>query len=382
MKYLPLVLAGLWRKPTRTIFTFLSVVVAFMLFGIMASIESGFAHQVEVARLDRLFVDTRFGGTMPIANQNKIASIPGVTVVEPVISLGGYWKDPKNPASVTMADERYVQARPEYHLTTALMHEIDRSRTGVVISKKFALQNGWKVGDRFPLTSTTLQTNGDKVWMFDVKAITDNYDLPDMALFMLGSYKYFDEARATDKGNVQRFLVRIADPERSAAIGRAIDGLFANSPQPTRTMSEKANAQAGTSSIGDITFFTRSIISAVLFMLLFLTGNTMMQSVRERVPEFAVLKTIGFSDAGVLALVLAEAVMLCLLAGLAGLCLVKFVVPLFAGSLPGNAGALLLMPWSAAATGIAFALLTAGIAGFFPALRVKRLNVVDALAGR
>ena len=147
-------------------------------------------------------------------------------------------------------------------------------------------------------------------------------------------------------------------------------------------MSEKANAQAGVSSIGDITFFTRSIIGAVLFMLLFLTGNTMMQSVRERVPEFAVLKTIGFSDGGVLVLVLAEAVTLCLLAGLAGLGFVKFVAPLFVNSLPGNAGSLLLMPWSAAAYGLAFALLTAGIAGFFPALRVKRLNVVDALAGR
>ena len=341
MKYIPLVLAGLWRKPTRTVFTFLSVVVAFMLFGIMASIEAGFAQQVAIARLDRLFVDTRFGGTMPIAYQNKIAALPGVTIVEPVVSVNGFVKDQKNPAGVTMADERYIQARPEYHLTPALMQEIDRSRTGVVISRKYAEQYGWKLGDRFPLTSTTLQTDGSKIWTFEVKAITDNYDFPDAATFMLGSYKYFDEARAADRGTVNRFLVRIADPNQAAATGRAIDNLFANSPQPTRTMSEKANAQAGTSSIGDITFFTRSIIGAVLFMLLFLTGNTMMQSVRERVPEFAVLKTIGFSDGGVLALVLAEAVILCLLAGLTGLALVKFVVPLFTGALPGNTAVLL-----------------------------------------
>jgi putative ABC transport system permease protein len=107
-----------------------------------------------------------------------------------------------------------------------------------------------------------------------------------------------------------------------------------------------------------------------------------MQSVRERVPEFAVLKTIGFSDSGLLGLVLAEAATLCLLAGLAGLAFVKFVVPLFVGALPGNAGTLLLMPWSAAASGMVFALVMACIASFFPALRVKRLNVVDALAGR
>jgi putative ABC transport system permease protein len=385
MKYLPLVLAGLWRKPARTIFTFLSVVVAFILFGIMASIESGFAKQVAVARLDRLYVDTRFGGNMPIAYQNKIAAIPGVTIVEPVVSLNGYWKDPKNPAGVTMADEHYVEARPEYHLTHEQMRSLDRSRTGVIVSKTFAKRYNWKIGERFALTSPTPQTDGSKAWTFEVAAITDNYDFPDAALFMLGSYKYFDEARVTEKGMVQRFLVRIANPDRSAEIGRTIDNLFANSPQPTRTLSEKANAQAATASIGDITFFTRSIIGAVLFMLLFLTGNTLMQSVRERTPEFAVLKTIGFSDRGVLGLVLAESVILCILAGLAGLCFDKFVVPVLIGLLPsnsGNAGALLMMPWSAAATGMAFALLMAGIAGFFPALRVKRLNVVDALAGR
>jgi putative ABC transport system permease protein len=382
MKYIPLVFAGLWRKPTRTVFTFLSVMVAFILFGILASIESGFAHQIAIARLDRLFVDARFGGNMPIAYQNKIAVLPGVTVVEPTIGLGGYWKDRTNGFGVTMADERYVQARPEYHLTTAQMREIDRSRTGIVISRKLSERYGWKVGDRIPMTSTTRQVDGSTTWMFDVKFITDNYDFPDVAMFALGSYKYFDEARAADKGTVGRFLVRIADPNRAAAVGRAIDNIFANSPQPTRTMSEKANAEAGTASIGNITFFTRSIISAVLFMLLFLTGNTMMQSVRERIPEFAVLKTIGFSDTGVLSLVLAEAVTLCVLAGVAGLTLMKFVVPPLVKGLPGNADALLRMPWSAAVAGLGFALLTACIAGFFPALRVKRLNVVDALAGR
>jgi putative ABC transport system permease protein len=382
MKYIPLVFAGLWRKPTRTVFTFLSVMVAFILFGILASIESTFAQQVAIARLDRLFVDARFGGPLPVVYQNKIAALPGVTVVEPVGNVGGYWKDRTNGFGVTMADERYVQARPEYHLTAAQMRELDRSRTGIVIARKLAERYGWKVGDRIPMTSTMKQMDGSTTWMFDVKFITDNYDFPNAAMFALGSYKYFDEARATDKGTVNRFLVRISDPGRAAAVGRAIDNLFANSPQPTRTMSEKANAQAGTASIGNITFFTRSIISAVLFMLLFLTGNTMMQSVRERIPEFAVLKTIGFPDSGVLSLVLAEAVTLCVLAGVAGLTLMKFVVPLLVKGMPGNVDALMQMPWSAAATGLGFALLTACVAGFFPALRVKRLNVVDALAGR
>jgi putative ABC transport system permease protein len=382
MKYLPLILAGLWRKPARTVFTFLSVVVAFILFGIMASIESGFAAQVAIARVDRLYVDPRFPGPIPLAYQTRIAALPGVTSVIPTTPLGGYWKEQRNNFNVVFTDERYVQARPEYHLSAEQMRAMVKSRTGIIVSKTFANRYGWKVGDRVPLTSQTPQADGSKVWMFDILGITDNYDYPGVATFALGSYTFFDEARITDKGTVNRFLVRISDPDRSAEVSRAIDDLFANSPQPTRTMSEKTNAEAGTSNIGDISFFTRSIIGAVLFMLLFLTGNTMMQSMRERIPEFAVLKTIGFSDNGVLSLVLAEAAFLCVAAGLVGLGLVKLVAPLFVDALPGNAGQLLLMPWSAAGTGLIAALLMAAVAGFIPALRVKRLNVVDALAGR
>jgi putative ABC transport system permease protein len=382
LKYLPLVLAGLWRKPVRTILTFLSIVVAFILFGIMASIESGFARQVEAARLDRLYVDARYGGPMPMAYMRRIQSVPGVRAVIPTTGVGGYWKEQRNGIGINGTTEDYVVARPEYTIDRALLQRMEKSRTGIIVSKAVARRYNWKVGDRIPLTSQTAQQNGSKVWNFDILAIADNRDMPDTANFVLGSYKYIDEARTTDRGTVNRFLVRIPDEKRAVEVGRAIDRLFENSPKPTRTFSEKSQAQAGTSNLGSISFFTRGLIGAVLFMLLFLTGNTMMQSMRERIPEFAVLKTIGFSDRGVLGLVFAEAVVLCGTAGLIGLAFVKLVVPLISGSLPGNTADLLRMPWSAAATGLLFALLTAFVSGFFPAVRVSRMKLVDALAGR
>jgi putative ABC transport system permease protein len=382
LKYLPLVLAGLWRKPVRTILTFLSIVVAFILFGIMASIESGFARQVDAARLDRLYVDARYGGPMPMAYKSRIESVPGVRAVIITSGVGGYWKDRRNGVGINATTEDYVVARPEYTVDRALLQRMEKSRTGIIVSKAIARRHNWKVGDRIPLNSETAQQNGSKVWTFDILAIADNRDMPDTANFILGSYKYIDEARTTDRGTVNRFLVRITDESRSVEIGRAIDRLFENSPKPTRTQSEKLGAQASTSNLGSISFFTRGLIGAVLFMLLFLTGNTMMQSMRERIPEFAVLKTIGFSDRGVLALVFGEAVILCVAAGAIGLGFVKLVVPLISGGLPGNTADLLRMPWSAAATGLAFALLTAFISGFFPALRVSRMKLVDALAGR
>jgi putative ABC transport system permease protein len=155
--------------------------------------------------------------------------------------------------------------------------------------------------------------------------------------------------------------------------------MFANSGAPTRTGSEKSARQSDIRSIGDIGFFTRAVVAAVLFMLLFLTGNTMMQSVRERVPEFAVLKTLGYSDGTILGLVLGESVILCLLASVAGLIVAKFGNPRISDISP-DLGQLLLMPWSALLTGLGFALLVAFVAGLVPALRAKRLSIVDALS--
>jgi putative ABC transport system permease protein len=177
-----------------------------------------------------------------------------------------------------------------------------------------------------------------------------------------------------------RFILRIDDPNRATQISRAIDNLFANSSAPTRTVSERSSRESGVNWIGDIGFFTDAVLGAVAFMLLFLTGNTMMQSVRERTPEFAVLKTLGFSDTRVLALVFAESVLLCAVAAFAGLAIAKLVIPLVRDDIPG--AGIVQMPWVALLTGLALALLVAFVSGLLPALRAKRLSIVDALAGR
>jgi putative ABC transport system permease protein len=176
-------------------------------------------------------------------------------------------------------------------------------------------------------------------------------------------------------------LVRIQDPARATHTSRAIDAMFANSPAPTRTGSEKSQAQTGAQSIGDIGFFIRAVIVAVLFMLLFLTGNTMMQSVRERGAEFAVLKAMGYSDTRLLAIVYAESTILCLMAGLTGLAIAKLGIPRIKDLDPGT-GRLLMMPWSAIGSGMGFALLVAFVSALAPGLRARRLSITDALAGR
>jgi putative ABC transport system permease protein len=381
MKYLPLIWAGLWRKPARTSLTLLSIVVAFILFGILCGIDAGLAHSLEASRLDRLFTDSRFGAPMQISYAEQIARVPGVAVVAPRRGLFGYFQDPKNEMQVICVDERFFSLRPEITISKEQLAALRKTRTGAVIDVYVRNKFGWKVGDKIPLQTETTQVNGSRVWTFDIVGIVDDANFPGQGGWFLGNYEYLDEASATGKGSIDRFLVRIKDPDRAVQIGRQIDKLFANSAAPTRTTSEKSRAQSGLQFIGDVNLFTHAIVGAVFFMLLFVTGNTMLQSMRERVPEIAVLKSIGFSDNAIQGLVIAEAALLCLVAAAAGLLLSKVAIPL---TRPAIEDFFLLLQTSSADTlrGFGLALIVAVISSLYPAWRVRRLSIVDALSRR
>jgi putative ABC transport system permease protein len=381
MRYFPLVWAALRRRSIRSALTFASILVAFILFGILAAVSSGFSHVVEVARLDRLYTAPRFGTPLPYSTVAKIARVPGVTLATPQANIMGYYRDPKNVVALTFAQPGFFTAHPEITISKEQLQAFGKTRTGAVITTAWAQAYGWKVGDIVPITSATLSTAGSGVWSFQILAVVDDTDFADFRL-MVGSYDYFDKARAANQGTANVVTERIADASHASGTSQAIDDLFANSPAPTRTIPEKAALQSGLQALGDVNVLTRTVIGAVLFMLLFLTGNTVMQSVRERVPEFAMMKTLGFSDTGIVALVFAESLILCTVAGVAGLLVVKFGVGAVEGKLPPGVGTLILFNWQGFLIGFGFALAVALISALVPALRVRRLNVVDALAGR
>jgi putative ABC transport system permease protein len=381
VKFLPLLWAGLWRKPTRTALTLLSIVVAFILFGILSGIDAGFAHALESSRLDRLFTDPRFGAPMNISYADQIARVPGVAVVAPRRGLGGYYRDPKEGMGVLGIDERFFSLRPEITITKAQLATLRKTRTGAVVGVYLQNKYGWKVGDKIPLQTETPQVNGSKTWTFDIVGIVDDTNYPGQAGWFLANYAYLDEASASGKGTIDRFLVRIKDPDRAAQIGRQIDRLFANSAAPTRTSSAKSRSQAGLQFIGDVSLFTHAVVGAVFFMLLFVTGNTMLQSIRERVPEFAVLKTSGFTDNAVLWLVIAESVLLCLMAAAVGLVLARVAIPLTRPAIEDYV-TLLQTSWADVLRGFGLALVVALISSLYPAWRVRRLSIVDALSRR
>jgi putative ABC transport system permease protein len=380
VKYFPLIWAGLRRKPARSIFTLLSIVVAFLLFGMLQGINAGFAKVIADQHLDRLLTDPRVpgGASMPVSAAAQIENVPGVTAVAARAVFFGSYQLPKNGVFALATDvERWFAVRPEFVIPRDQLDTLLKTRTGIVVTPALRDRYGWKVGDKIPIQSRILKQDGGGEWVFDLVGVFDSTDNPGQGVLALINYGYFDEARAANRGTADRFIVRISDPKRSAETAAAIDKLFANSVHETRTQSEKEQAQSQLKQVGDINFFTNAIVGAVFFTLLFLTANTMMQSVRERIPEFAVLKTIGFSDTSVLVLVLLEALFLCVVSAALGLGCAAAAFPTLTAVFGG-----FKLEWIVLLGGLTASVFVALISAFLPAWRVKQLRIVDALMGR
>jgi len=381
MKFLPLLWAGLWRKRTRTIFTLLSIVVAFVLFGMLQGVNAVFNNAVSASAVDRLNVVSRisFTESLPFSYLAQIESLPGVAGVAYQSWFGTYYQDPKNFVfSFPVDPVRFFPLYPELQLPKDELAALTRTRTGAVVGRELATKYGWKIGDRVPLHSVIwTQANGSSDWAFDIVGIYDAPQDPNQAISFFFNYSYFDEARSFAKGTVGWYVVKVQDPKQAMQVAAEIDKRFANSSDETKTQTEKEFAQSFIKQQGDISFIVTSILGAVFFTLLFLTGNTMMQSVRERVPELAVLKTLGFTDFAVVVLILGEALLLCLVAAFLGLAIAAGIFPALK-SVIGEAR----LPADVLTSGFAVAVLLALLTGLPPAWRTTRLNIIDALAGR
>jgi putative ABC transport system permease protein len=387
MKYFPLIWATLWRKKARTILTLLSIVIAFLLFGVLETIDYAFSHPSSgITGADKLVTINRFSITLPlpISDTQQIRSVPGIAEVTWMSWFGGYYQEQKNFvfALPVDTDSYFNLHKGEFVVADAEMQAYRNTRTGALVNSALMKKFGWKIGDKVPLHSAiwTRKEDGSLDWTFDIVGSFDAKDPTQakvQATTILFHYDLFDEGRSFGKGTVSWFEERVADPSQSAAISNRIDALFANSPNETKTQPANDFQMAFIKQLGDIGFVLRAILGAVFFTLLFLTGNTMMQSVRERIPELAVLKTLGFGDGKVLRLVLAESLLLCVIAAVIGLGLSFAALPLIKVGLPGIEVSPKAIP-----PGIAVAVLLALIVGMAPALRAMRLNIVDALADK
>jgi putative ABC transport system permease protein len=387
MKYFPLVWATLWRKKTRTIFTLLSVVVAFLLFGVLETVDYAFAHPSSgVTGADKLLTMNKYSITLslPFSDVQEIRSVPGVAEATWITWFGAYYQDPKNFVFALPIDtDTYFNLhKDEFVVAAPQMQAFRNTRSGALVNSALLQKFGWKIGARLPLHSTiwTQKSDGSLDWKFDIVgtfAVKDATQASAQSSTVLFHHEMFEEGRSFGKGTVGWIEERVKDPAQAAQIATQIDTLFANSPNETKTQPANDFAMTFIKQFGDIGFVLRAILGAVFFTLLFLTGNTMMQSVRERIPELAVLKTLGFGDGQVLGLVLAESLLLCVIAALLGLALSYAALPVIKQGLQGVE----LSP-RALIPGLGVAVLLALIVGMPPALRAMKLNIVDALADK
>ncbi|MET0330804.1 MAG: FtsX-like permease family protein [Dyella sp.] len=388
MKYLHLIWAALFRRKTRTILTLVSIITAFLLFGMLDAVRSSFNQAGQSANgAQRLQTGSRLSFIQPLpqALGAQIAQVPGVKMVTYANWFGGAYQDPHNQVFSFAVAPNYVDLYPEIDVSAAERKAFDATRTGALVGEKLAARFGWKVGDKIPLQSTIFPNRqGDKNWSFDIVGIMHSKDKKAGGfydqLFLL-HWKYFDETTPYNRGQAGWYVTRVADVNQADQVAKAIDALSANSDHETRTQTEQAATASWMKQLADIGLIVGSIMGAVFFTLLLLSGNTMMQAVRERTGELAVLKTIGFSNASVLAMVLAESVLLVMLGGVIGLGLAALVIPMVgAGS-----GGMLNLPGVGANSwllGMVLMIVIGLLVGLLPALRAMRLNIVDALAGR
>ena len=385
MKYFHLIWAALFRSKTRTLLTLLSVVAAFLLFGMLDSVRVAFNSGGQVSGANRMITMSRLSITqmLPYSLDAQIRAVPNVKQAAFAAWFGGIYRDPKNFFANFSVSPNYLDLYPEFKLPDAQKKAWLADQRGAIVGESLAKRHGWKIGDTIPLQATIFPTKGSNNWQFTLRGIyvVEDPKQKGQENVLFFHWKYFDEANDYVKGRVGWFIVQSANADGADRMAQAIDALSANSDHETKTQTEQAFNQSFAKQFADIGLIVTAIMGAVFFTLLLLTGNTMAQAVRERIPELAVLKTIGFSNRSVLWLVLAESILLVVLGGLIGLGISALIMPAVSAA-SGGAIQLPSLPGSTWAMGVGLAVLIGAVVGLLPALRGMRLNIVDALAGR
>ena len=386
MKYLPLLLAGLQRRKLRTAFTLASVITAFLLYGVLAAVRSGFSAGVDVAGADRLMTSHKVSliQPLPFSYWSRIRSVPGVREVTHSTWFGGKYQD--NPGVVQtfpVDPESYLKVYTDYVVKPEERARWFEDQAGALIGRSLAKRFGWKVGDRIPLRSDLYRkANGGDTWELNISGIYDGKEEGVDTQGLLFHYDYFEKSLGTGdgggRGQVGWYIVQIERPDEAPKVAAAIDALFANSPAETKTATEKAFVQGFANQTGNIGAIVIAVAGCVFFTMLLVTANTMAQSVRERTAEIGVLKTLGFADRTVLWLVLGEAMLITALGAALGLGLSALAVKAM-GNLVSEFLSAFFLSLPAVFVGVLLALALGLLAGALPATTALRLRIVDAL---
>jgi putative ABC transport system permease protein len=378
-----LIRKNLFRRKLRAALMIVSILIAFMIFGVLAGFHRAFTAGEDRAAADRLITVNKINFTqpMPIAYYNRVRAVEGVRQVTFANWFGGYYQDPKNfLAALAIEPTTYFDVyRSEFGVPAEQLQAFIRDRGSAVVGEALARKQGWKIGDRIPLSSNIFsQRSGGHTWDFTiagiVKAKAEHVDTS----FLLFQYAYFDETRSFGKDTIGWMILQTTSPENNDRVAKTIDAMFANSTAETSTDTEQAFGKAFAAQFGNIALIVLLVVGAAFITILMIVGNTMALSIRERTREIGVLKTLGFSGPRILRMVLGESVLLALLGGLPGLAIAALIAIALRTSLAGIAPAFSVSP-TIALQGLALMIALGLITGIIPALNAMRLNIATAL---
>ena len=383
MNALTLVRKNLFRRKLRAILMIVSILIAFLIFGVLAGVYASFTAGEDRAAADRLVVVNKVNFTqpLPIAYYNRVRSVTGVRQVTHANWFGGYYQDPRNFLIVMAVEpETYTEVfSRDFDFAPEARQTFIRTRTGALVGEAMARKWGWKVGDRVPVASNIFsQRNGSHTWDFDIVGIFTGKTQQTDTNLMFFQYDYFDETRSFGKDTIGWLVLQTANPAENDRISKAIDAMFVNSTAETATDTEKAFNKAFAAQFGNIALIVVLVVGAAFVTILMIVGNTMALTIRERTREIGVLKTLGFTGGRILRLVLGESVLLALLGGLPGLALAALATaalrPSVSNLLPGFA-----LTGEIVAEAIGLMLALGLITGLIPALNAMWLQIATAL---
>jgi putative ABC transport system permease protein len=379
MKFMGLMLKSARRNKRRTFLTVLSVAIAVFLFAALRAVIDGFNAGAEASSSTRIVTirSTSLMFAMPTSHTEEIRNTPGVQDITWANWFGGIYKSPSDFfAQFAIDPESYLRMYPEILLTPEERKAFLDDRTGCIIGDGLAKRFDFKVGDKITL-QVGIPIYGTQDFDFTVRAIYRSGGAAVDNQSMLFHWKYADE-RAIQKGQIGWFVMQISNPDQATQIASAIDQKFANSSSETKTQTEQQFQSSFVSMFGNLNLLLGSIALAVVISTLFVAGNTMAMSVRERTTEIAVMRTLGFPASTIFMLIAGEGLLMSIVGGIIGVGLARVIVnPDFmqAGAFIPVFGVNNLN----AVIGLGLSALIGILAGVIPATMASKLKIVDAL---
>jgi putative ABC transport system permease protein len=318
-----------WRKPLRTVLLIVCVAIAFLIHGLTASFLAG-SQGASAASEDILGVMSAGGRgqSLPMAARARLTGDPDIAAIAPLVRLRGFVGTEKNVVAVSAVDPALMMAvnGKSLGLTPALMAAMGTARDTLLVGRALADAQGFKVGQSVTVSAFAMaRQDGSRDWRFTIAGIFEGENASTDTYFSIARLDYVDAARAKGRDTVDAFVVRPKAGADAARLAARIDAQFQNSASPTRTQSEKQFLEAFLRQYADVGLIVNLVVGAAFVTLMLIVVNTMVFAVRERRFEIGVLKTLGFSQKAILALILAETLFVLSLGGAAGLLLAKLL---------------------------------------------------------